>query len=503
VRDPLARAAAADAAPWSILSDRVGGRFEDFAHRVLVDGPDRALGDVPVGRFGDLVTVDRREIESYRNIRTLIAEYAATPQKKPLSIAVFGAPGSGKSFGVTEVAGSLLPRELQVLEFNLSQVDGPAALRGALHQVRDAGLSGRLPLVFWDEFDTSLDGQPFGWLRHFLAPMQDGRFLEDQVVHPIGRAVFVFAGGTAARLRDFGGGVDPHVFRGAKGPDFVSRLRASIDVLGPNPQPGESHTDPYVIIRRALLLRSLLRRHAPACFTPDGRLRIDRGVERALLETREFRHGARSMEAVVLTSRLAGADAFERSALPAESVLDLHVDSRRFLALVHQLELSGDTLERLAEAAHRVFCDHLRAQGYTPGDRTDAGARTHSSLRPFAELPEDERAQNRENVRDIPRKLALAGYLLVPARQTAAPFDFPGADLERLAEIEHERWTRLKTAEGWSHADVTDKSRKRHAALVPWIDLPESEREKDRELVREIPRILAAAGYGVARDTTG
>ena len=66
--------------------------------------------------------------------------------------------------------------------------------------MRDLGLSGKLPLVFWDEFDTALEGQPLGWLRYFLAPMQDGAFQDGQITHPIGRAIFVFAGGTAERM---------------------------------------------------------------------------------------------------------------------------------------------------------------------------------------------------------------------------------------------------------------------------------------------------------------
>ncbi len=63
------------------------------------------MQDVPWGQFGNLLTVDRQEIESYRSIRNLVAEYAGNKQvARPLSIAVFGTPGSGKSFGVTEMA---------------------------------------------------------------------------------------------------------------------------------------------------------------------------------------------------------------------------------------------------------------------------------------------------------------------------------------------------------------------------------------------------------------
>ncbi len=64
-------------------------------------------------------------------------------------------------------------------------------------------LAGDLALVFWDEFDTPLGGQPLGWLRHFLAPMADGRFREGAGFHPLGRAIFVFAGGTSPSFDAF------------------------------------------------------------------------------------------------------------------------------------------------------------------------------------------------------------------------------------------------------------------------------------------------------------
>ena len=173
----------------------------DFSPTTASQGPELILRDVPWGQFGKLQTVDRQEIESYRSIRNLVTEYyRQKPLTRPLSIAVFGTPGSGKSFGVTEMAKALLPGQIETITFNLSQFDTPEALLSAFHQVRDISLGGMLPLVFWDEFDTSLAGTPLGWLRYFLSPMQDGRFQEGQISHPLGGAIFVFAGGTSSSI---------------------------------------------------------------------------------------------------------------------------------------------------------------------------------------------------------------------------------------------------------------------------------------------------------------
>ena len=490
---------------WTLLKDRYRDNLEQVAERIAIEGPEVALQGVPLGKFGGLLTVDRRETESFRSIRSLVNEYCRqSQQRRPLSIAVFGAPGSGKSFGITEVAKSLLPAQIQPLEFNLAQLGSPDDLIDALHQIRDIALGGKIPLVFWDEFDTTLGGKTLGWLRYFLAPMQDGKFQEGQLTHPIGRSIFVFAGGTCERMEDFGKSLDPAEFRGAKGPDFVSRLRGYVNILGPDPPKDVSkvNADPYYVIRRAILLRSILQRNAPHLLEKPagkGKLNIDRGVLRAFLRTSRYRHGVRSMEALVAMSLLAGKTGFERSSLPAEAQLDLHVDGRDFLALVQQMDLEGELLEKLAEAAHEVFCEGLRARGYKFGPQKDDRLKTSDMLRPYAELPEQEKEQNRSNVRDIANKLARIGYVMIHARSNEPPFDFPGDDLEMLAAMEHERWMAMKLQDGWGYAPKTDRSKKLSDALLPWDKLPEDQKEKDRDLVRGVPRILARAGFAIVK----
>jgi hypothetical protein len=508
-RDGASPGRQAQAGWWAILQDRYKGGLDQVARRIVLEGVERALEGVPLGRFGDLLTVDRREIEAYRSIRTLIAEYSRDRRAtRPVSIAVFGAPGSGKSFGITQVAESMLRGQLATRTFNLSQFRDPSDLLGAFHQVRDLGLSGKLPLVFWDEFDTTLEGQPLGWLRHFLAPMQDGRFQDGQISHPIGRAIFIFAGGTAERMEGFGAGVKN--FREVKGPDFVSRLKGYVNILGPNRQKGaagEQTGDPYFIIRRAILLRSILHQQRRQLFR-DGRLDIDPGVLRAFLETRTYRHGTRSIESIVAMSLLSGKTRYERSSLPAASQLDLHVDAQDFLALVQRMDLEGEVLESLARAAHAVFS-------------TGVGAREGKPTVDYDALPEYEKMQNRGTVRDIATKLALIGYVMVPARSHQPPFDFPNPHLDQLAEMEHDRWMKAKLSDGWRWAAETDKPNKLHKDLVLWRTLtdeekaarftpeelaglgpgllPETEKDKDRDLVRGIPQILATAGYTVVR----
>jgi hypothetical protein len=311
----------------------------EAAMKLALGGPGSLPPGVPVERVGHWSSVDRREIETLRGVGHVIDEYvtlyrAGAELQRPLSVAVFGPPGAGKSFAVKETIGQKIAGGVRTLEFNLSQFEAAHELVPAYHQARDAVLQQRLPLVFWDEFDTPLDGRELGWLRHFLAPMQDGKFREDGAFHPLGPAIFVFAGGTASSFAEFAAVHDEQRDRAAKKPDFISRLRGYVDVLGPN---RTGPDDMAVVLRRALLLRSLLLRKAPLLVSRrDGRelLRIEPALLRAFLLVDEYRHGARSMEALIDMSQLAGALSFEEASLPAPHLLELHVDAAEFLGLV-------------------------------------------------------------------------------------------------------------------------------------------------------------------------
>ena len=69
--------------------------------------------------------------------------------------------------------------------------------------------------------------------------------------------------------------------------------------------------------------------------------------------------------------------------------------------------------------------------------------------------------------------------------------------LERLAEASHIVWMEGKIRDGWKYGQVTDKERKIHNCLLPYNQLSELDKESDRDLVRGIPKILAAAGYKI------
>ena len=313
----------------------------DVAAAAAVNGVRCLPHGIPVETVGAWSSVDRTEIENLRSVRNILDEYVQQELRGghirvPLPIAVFGPPGAGKTFAVRQMASVLLPGRIARLEYDLSQLQSVDGLHAAFHEIRDVALRGDLALVFWDEFDTSLNREPLGWLRQFLSPMAEGRFHDGGGFHPLGPAIFVFAGGTSESFDDFIAYGDERAERAAKKPDFVSRLRGYVNVTGPNRQGPHDVAAP---LRRALMLRSLVSSRAPQMLVSDEascepRLQIDDGLLRAFLQIGEYIHGARSMEAIVQMSSLAGKPRFERSSLPASQQLAVHVDAAEFMSLV-------------------------------------------------------------------------------------------------------------------------------------------------------------------------
>jgi hypothetical protein len=306
----------------------------------------------PFMQVGRLQTFDKVEVERLANLAKLISKYHDDPKwVTPLSIAVFGPPGAGKSFAVKQLMKTVNPtiKDSSILTFNLAQFNSLELLTEAFHQVQDQVLfSDDVPLVIFDEFDSVFQGSSLGWLKYFLAPMEDGIFRGQSSNYKVGRAVFLFAGGTASSFDEFASReVSPSKrkarsrrpekertpkidTKAVKLPDFVSRLMAHLDVLGINP-PSDSQleTDRERTrrrVRRATLLRSLLDEFASPIVDPTGTAHIaDEVVADFLDEKVIYRNEARSMKAIVRGSRLIG-NQFLRASLPSRSVIDLHTE---------------------------------------------------------------------------------------------------------------------------------------------------------------------------------
>lgn len=380
---------------WSILKSKGYSESLELAREIVRRGVGalEAIG-APIGVFGKLRIVERKEIEEIRTLRRLIIEYHERGAvSRPLSLAVFGPPGSGKSFAVKQIAESTNIPNVAILECNLSQYASPHELAAFFHKIRNSVLEGQLPIVIWDEFDCSVGTNSLYWLKFMLAPMQDGQFFENGVAHPLGKVVFVFSGGVfrsmadpleavaQAQHRDVGSdardaepaqdrrsatevadeddreesgdggegapegdgdykskfptmpgagivaGTSSNI-RSVKLPDFMSRLSGFAHIRGVDPADPWDGDHSY-ILRRSLLLRTFLEPFGQLR-THAGDIAINEYVLFAFLTVSRYRHGARSIEALVNTSILSNEREYFSSSLPPRMQRVLHCDSFDF-----------------------------------------------------------------------------------------------------------------------------------------------------------------------------
>jgi len=148
-------------------------------------------------------------------------------------------------------------------------------------------------------------------------------------------------------------------------------------------------------------------------------------------------------------------------------------------------------IEKLAEAIHRDYVRRCKDRGIKPDD---------ASLAKWEDLPETLRQSNRSQAAGLPRKVATAGYKVIPAPNRDTPkVNFNDQEVELLAELEHERWMSERLAAGWHLSDARDVDARRSPYLVPWAELSEDVRDLDRDTVRRIPIFLAQAGLAIVR----
>ena len=303
------------------------------------------------------------------------------------------------------------------------------------------------------------------------------------------------------------------------------------------------NADPEYIIRRAILINSLLRIGYKQLFKNDV-LQIDDGVLHAFLLVPRFKHGTRSMETIFKTSQLFGKDKYHRSDLPPESQINLHVDEQQFYELmsqelkyyeggeafyhlVNEITFDEQVVEKMAVGIHTIY-----SLVFSLGKEQDPLSITREEFLALyekmkklpEEMPHDEVSQNYHNARKIPEKLSAVGFMIVPLDAKLPADSFSEPDFEKVSRLEHIRWVQHYIDAGWSYSSIKHKPNKRHDALVAWDEnerqdaevvygksyikkmgvandeiLSEHYRNLDRVITLAVPWILENAGYKMVK----
>ena len=70
---------------------------------------------------------------------------------------------------------------------------------------------------------------------------------------------------------------------------------------------------------------------------------------------------------------------------------------------------------------------------------------------------------------------------------------------ELIARNVHEVWSEGRMKEGWSYGEERDDADKKHPCLVPYEELPESEKEYDRNTATQTLKLIIKLGYKITK----
>ena len=71
--------------------------------------------------------------------------------------------------------------------------------------------------------------------------------------------------------------------------------------------------------------------------------------------------------------------------------------------------------------------------------------------------------------------------------------------VEEMAKNVHEVWALNRFKEGWTYGPVRDDIKKQHPCLVPYEELPESEKEYDRATSQETLKFIIKSGFSILK----
>jgi ppGpp synthetase/RelA/SpoT-type nucleotidyltranferase len=155
-------------------------------------------------------------------------------------------------------------------------------------------------------------------------------------------------------------------------------------------------------------------------------------------------------------------------------------------------KLEPDVRATLARAIHAAYRE-TQAISQRAGD---------PALGEWDALPPDLKESNSQQADHIGEKLRAIRCTMrkVEGREPVL-VTFSDRQVEAMAEMEHGRWVVERLQEGWTFGEKRNVVEKTHPSLVPWSQLPDTEKEKNRETVRRIPDFLAKVGLEVSATT--
>lgn len=69
--------------------------------------------------------------------------------------------------------------------------------------------------------------------------------------------------------------------------------------------------------------------------------------------------------------------------------------------------------------------------------------------------------------------------------------------MDWIGEQVHERWAANRIRDGWEYGPEYDGKNRKHPCLIPYAQLPESEKEYDKSTAKHTIQLLLSAGFQI------
>ena len=93
-------------------------------------------------------------------------------------------------------------------------------------------------------------------------------------------------------------------------------------------------------------------------------------------------------------------------------------------------------------------------------------------------------------IKYVPKPLDISGIELPEELNTL---------IEKMAENVHEVWAQSRMAEGWSYGEERNDPLKHHPCLIPYEELPEVEKDYDRDTALRTLKLILKLGFKISR----
>lgn len=71
--------------------------------------------------------------------------------------------------------------------------------------------------------------------------------------------------------------------------------------------------------------------------------------------------------------------------------------------------------------------------------------------------------------------------------------------VEKMAENVHEVWAKARIEQGWTYGEVRNDDKKKHPCLIPYSELPEVEKEYDRNTSISTLKLILNLGFKISK----